>query len=125
MPPVHDYGALTPKTSEQASPGLVMPWMSHDTSTIPSISSLENFRIYVALCLVEKSLWESQDTTLLEKLQGGHYWDICGEEHSNAGIFLTRRAVRKIPAVEVLSIAGGDGDVVENCHNCKHLSIAK
>ena len=120
-PPVHDYGSLPlgPNTSERSQP---IPWDSHETSSLPSISPPSDFRVHLSFCLVPKTVWVSQDTTLTEKLKAGLYWDMRGEKCGSDGEIWAQARVQRITGIEILGLVDEDQDAVNSCHACKYSS---
>ncbi|EEU37262.1 uncharacterized protein NECHADRAFT_78360 [Fusarium vanettenii 77-13-4] len=114
-PPVHDYGSLPldPKTSERSQP---IPWDSHETSSIPSISPPSDFRVHLSFCLVPKTIWESPETTLAEKLKAGLYWDMRGEDCGSDGEIWAQARVQRITGIEILGLVDEEQDTVNACH---------
>lgn len=120
-PPVHDYGslALDPNNSERSQP---IPWDSHETLSIPCISPPSDFRVHLSFCLVPKAVWESQVTTLLEKLKAGFYWDMTGENRGDDCELWTQARVQRIKGIEVLGLIHKEQETVNSCHACEYYS---
>ncbi|KAI8675580.1 hypothetical protein NCS57_00459600 [Fusarium keratoplasticum] len=114
-PPVHDYGSLplAAHTSERSQP---IPWDSHETSSLPSIFPPSDFRVHLSFCLVPKTVWESQDTTVAEKLKAGLYWDMRGENCGSDGEIWAQARVQRITGIEILGLVDEDQDDVNSCH---------
>ncbi|KAI8722688.1 hypothetical protein NCS52_00413200 [Fusarium sp. LHS14.1] len=113
-PPVHDYGSLPvgPNTSERSQP---IPWDSYETSSIPSVSPPSDFRVHLSFCLVPKTVWESQDTTLLEKLKQAFYWDMTGKNRGDDCEVWAQARIERITSIEILGLINRQG-AVNSCH---------
>ncbi|RSL45926.1 hypothetical protein CEP53_010548 [Fusarium sp. AF-6] len=114
-PPVHDYGSL-PLDTNAKEPSDPIQWDSHETSSVPSISPPSDFRVHLSFCLVPKVVWESQDTTLVEKFKAGLYWDMRGENCGTDGELWSEARVQRITGIEILGLVDEEQDTVNSCH---------
>ncbi|UPK90794.1 hypothetical protein LCI18_001729 [Fusarium solani-melongenae] len=114
-PPVHDYGSLPlgAHASERSQP---IPWDSRETSSLPSISPPSDFRVHLSFCLVPKTVWESQDTTVAEKLKAGLYWDMKGENCGSDGEIWAQACIQRITGIEILGLVDEDHVAVSCCY---------
>jgi hypothetical protein len=81
-----------------------------------------NFRIHLAFCLIEKTVWESQSLTLSQKMMTGSYWDIRGQNIRNKCATWSEFGVREIIGIECLGLADAGDDPVNKCWDCKSSS---
>jgi hypothetical protein len=113
-PPVHDYGPFQPVRLPNPAP---MPWQSCETLGIPSIVQTMMFRSHVSFCLVEQTVWDCQNTNLLEKLMTARYWHITGKIEGDKAECWERSQVMTVTGIELLGIVEAE-DVIKDCDEC-------
>lgn len=121
-PPVHDYGSLSPdpNTNDRPQP---IPWDSHETSSVPPISPTSDFRVHLSFCLVPKTVWESRDTSLAEKLNAGVYWDVRGEYYGSQGEIWSPECVQTVTGIEILGLVDEDQGHGRPYYGCEYNSL--
>jgi hypothetical protein len=100
-----------------------LPWQSTSTSCIPSLSESLAADTHFSLCIVDKNIWESDSTTLSQKLASSRYWDIRGQDEWQRGEKWSEKEVRRILGAEVLGLAQGHGDDPFDACNRREFSI--
>ncbi|EHK22721.1 uncharacterized protein TRIVIDRAFT_53979 [Trichoderma virens Gv29-8] len=100
------------------APNKFIPGESKDVSAVPSVFGSWDADSRLALCLVEKAIWDNRNLTLRSKIATGTYWTMTAQGRGYARPGLDNYDLGRIIAIDVIGLGDGQYDALKKCHEC-------